>query len=450
MEHTMNIRSTVADWGAVLRTPLPLGLAALLAVQLIAALALGWGSGASLVPASADQPLLAFDPKSVQVVRIDGQGDTGSLAVVLTRGAQGWALKDLGDFPADGAKVDALLKKLADLKRPMPVATSKESLKRHKVADDGYERRVVLESGGKPVATLLLGESPGPRRQLARPAGDSAVYDLDLALYDVGNRTDDWLAKDKLQLDQETVAGIAAKDWEIVRGKDGWQFVPAAAGTGADSGKAPDAAAVINLLGRIGSLAYRGVLGTQDKPQYNQSAPVMELRLKLKNGDTRTYRISKPKEGQDYVLKASDRPWYFKLADFDLEGVIDQDKAKLRGEQPKPAAGTQPTPGAAGGEPTQGAVEAPPEAAEGAEASAAAGAPAPTAAPDPVPETAAPAPAAVPTAAPVETATPAPAPAPAPAQAQPAGATASPTPADAPAPTEPPAAAPADQAQQPK
>ncbi len=357
MEHTMKIRSTVADWIAALRGPLPLGLAALLAVQSIAALSLGWGSGAALVPATADTPLLAFDPKTVSVVRIDGKGDTGETKVSLARGAQGWVLADLGDFPAEGTKVDELLKKLADLKRPMPVATSEESLKRHKVADDGYERRVTLESGGKPIATLLLGDSPGPRRQLARPAGDPAVYDLNLALYDVGNRPDDWLAKDQLQLDQETIEGIAAKDWELAKGKDGWRFV------GADAGQAPDSAAVINLLGRIGSLSYRGVLGTQDKPEYNQSAPAMELKLKLKNGDTRTYRIGKPKEGQDYVLKASDRPWYFKLADFDLEGVIDIDRAKLVGTQPKaaePAKAPEPAQAGAPAKPAEPAQPAEP------------------------------------------------------------------------------------------
>ena len=342
MENTMKNRSTVADWGAVLRSPLPLGLVALLAVQLVAALALGWGGRGALVPATANTPLLAFDPKSIQVVRIDGKGDSGQTAVALTRGAQGWVLADLGDFPVEGTKVDDLLKKLADLKRSMPVATSEESLKRHKVSDEGYERRVVLESDGKPVATLLLGDSPGPRRQFARPAGDAAVYDLDLAIYDLGNRPDDWLAKDKLRVDQETIEGVAAKDWELAKGKDGWAFV------GADTGKAPDSAAVVNLLGRIGNLGYRGVLGTQDKPEYNQSIPTMELRLKLKNGDTRTYRISKPKEGQDYVLKASDRPWYFKLADFDLEGVIDQDRAKLSGEKAKQAAEEKPAEGATG------------------------------------------------------------------------------------------------------
>lgn len=328
----MSHRSTLSAWGAALRTPLTLGLSALLVVQIGAALVLDWSARGALVPAAANQPLLRFDPQAVDVVRIDGKTDTGQAAIALSRSGQGWVFKDLGDFPADGAKVDALLAKLAELKRPLPVATSPEAQTRHRVADDRYERRVVLESGGKPVATLLLGDSPGFRRQLARPAGETAVYDLALALHDVGNRPDDWLAKDRLQLDQASVEGIAAKDWELAKGQDGWRF--ADAGTATD--QAPDTAAVVNLLGRLGNLSYRGVLGTEDKPEYNQAAPVMELRLKLKNGETRTYRISKPQAGQDYVLKVSDRPWYFKVADFDLAGLLDQDRAKLRGETAKP------------------------------------------------------------------------------------------------------------------
>ena len=93
---------------------------------------------------------------------------------------------------------------------------------------------------------------------------------------------------------------------------------------------------MINLLGRIGNLGYRGVLGTQDQPEYNQSAPVLELRLRLKDGGTREYRISKVKDGQDYVLKAADRPWYFKLSEFDLEGLLDVNRAKLLGLEPEP------------------------------------------------------------------------------------------------------------------
>ncbi|HYN77496.1 MAG TPA: DUF4340 domain-containing protein, partial [Lamprocystis sp. (in: g-proteobacteria)] len=325
MEHPIATRASITDWGKSLGTPLVLTLTVLLGTQLLAAVLLGGGGSHALAPAAADATLLHFDPKAVTSLRIEGGGQT----LTLARGDQGWLLADLGDFPADGGKVDQLLGKLAGLKRPLPVATSPEALKRHKVADDGFERKVTLEVGDATVATLLLGDSPAFKRQFARPAGETAVYDLDLPLFEVSNRRDDWLMHDRLKLDQEQIASITAADWTLTKGKDGWQL--------ADSQPPPDAATVTNLVSRISNLGYRGVLGTQDQPEYQQTAPVLELRLGLKDGGTRAYRISKVKDGQDYVLKAADRPWYFKLSEFDLEGLIDVNRAKLLGVAPEPA-----------------------------------------------------------------------------------------------------------------
>ncbi len=245
--------------------------------------------------------------------------------MTLARGDRGWNIAELGDFPADGAKVDALLDKLAGLKRPLPVGTSAESLKRHKVADDAFERRLTLESGEQGVATLILGDSPGFRRLFGRPAGDPAVYDLDLALFDVADRADDWLARDKLRIGRESIERVAASDWVLVKGEDGWRL------QGSD--QAPDQGAVDDLLSRIGNLSYRGVLGVEDPPEYDQAAPTLELEIGLAGGEQRHYRISQIKDGQDFVLKASDGPWYFRLSDYDLEGLRGITRAKLLGSE---------------------------------------------------------------------------------------------------------------------
>lgn len=335
MEQTATLNPVPASkgsnaWLEALRTPLALGLAALLGVQLLAAIALSLAGRGSLVPAALDSSLLSFDPAAITAIRIAGSGGSG---VTLTRGDKGWLIADLGDFPADGAKADALVEKLAGLKRPLPVGTSAESLKRHKVADDGFERKVTLESGDAAVATLLLGDSPGFRRIFARPAGDAAVYDLDLALFDVSNRTDDWLDRTNLRLGREEIQRVSTSDWTLVKGEDGWQLQ--------GSEQAPDRSAVDDLLSRISNLGYRGVLGTEDKPEYNQGSPILEMEVALVKGETRKYRISQVKDGQDFVLKASDRPWYFKLSEFDLEGLKDLDRNKLAGLQ-KPEQAAEP------------------------------------------------------------------------------------------------------------
>ena len=349
-------------WVEALRTPLALGLAVLLGIQLLAAIALSLGDRGSLAPAALDSPLLTFDPKAVTAVRIVGGDGT---AVTLARGDQGWLVADLGDFPADGAKVEALIDKLAGLKRPLPLGTSPEALKRHKVADDDLERKVTLESGDTAVATLLLGDSPGFRRLFGRPAGDPAVYDLDLPLSDVSNRADDWLARDTLQVGREAIGRIAASGWTLVKGEDGWQI------QGSD--QPPDQTAVDDLLARIANLGYRGVLGTEDKPEYDQGAPTLEIEIGLTDGKTRQYRVSKVKDGPDFVLKVSDRPWYFRLSELDLEGLKDLSLSRLTGtpsaEQDAEPAVTSPSPvqggGASADETGQPLTEAPPGSPEG-------------------------------------------------------------------------------------
>jgi len=358
MEH-LN-RTGARAWLSLLSTPAAFYPAILLGLQIVLALALTWLARGTLDPAATDTRLLPFDPKAVTSLQIEGAGESVTLTRGERDGTQTWLIADLSDFPAEAAKVKALLERLAGLKRPNPVATSAAALKRHQVADDAFERKVTLKAGDQTLATLLLGDSPGFKRQFARPAGDPAVYDLDLPLFEVGNRRDDWLRPDLLRLDQTLdqtrITGVTAADWTLTKGTDGWQL------TGTTD--KPDPATVTNLLGRIGSLGYRGVLGTEDKPEYNQAAPTLDLRLTLADGSNRTYRISQAKDSKDFVLKTSDQPWYFKLSAFDLEGLSDLSRDRLLGRAPTAvptAADAQETGEAAPGEGQgEGAEQAPP------------------------------------------------------------------------------------------
>jgi len=70
------------------------------------------------------------------------------------------------------------------------------------------------------------------------------------------------------------------------------------------------------LIDRIAGLRIRTVLGTETKPEYNQDNPVFRYTLVLSSGDSEEYVYSKPKDGDDYVLKASHRDEYFKVDDW--------------------------------------------------------------------------------------------------------------------------------------
>lgn len=316
---TPDTRAPGSSPGTSVLSPVIIALAALLVLQLLAALAIGWGEGPGrLAPSAPDTPLLAFDPAGISRIRIeDGEG----AAVTLEQRDKRWVLADPEGFPSADGKADALIAKLHGLKRPLPTATSEGALKRFRLADDAFERRVTLESDGKAVATLVVGDSPGFKRLFARPAGETAVYDLELPLIDVSSGRDDWLAKDQLRLDQEKITGVATADWALTREGDSWRLA------GAEG--AVDEDAVAGIIARVANLGYRGVLGAEEAAGREQDEPVLELSIERSGGEQSVYRISRVADSEDYLLRDAERPFVFKLSKLDLEGIIDMDQTKL-------------------------------------------------------------------------------------------------------------------------
>lgn len=347
------------NWLQALRTPLVIALGAALLVQLVLALSLGGGSG--MAPVVADTKLLPFDREAITSIEIqtraEADGDTPA-TLMLTRADEGWTLPALADFPASGTRVQQLLESLATLTRPLPIATSTVARQRFKVADDAFERRVTLRGDNAELATLIVGDSPGFRRVFARVAGEEAVYDLRLALFDLSANSDDWLDRGRLQLDRDKVQRIGGADWTLLRGEDGWRL--------AGTEQSPDMDAVDDLLGALTSLGYSGVLGTDAKPEYGLATPAATFDIGLADGSVRAYRIGALADSDDYVLKVDDDPYFYRLAAFELSGVLDSTSAKLLGNdssasEPDPAATSRPAPSDPAVRPDKEASAASPE-----------------------------------------------------------------------------------------
>jgi hypothetical protein len=363
--------ATGPGWGLVLV------LAALLAVQIALALVLGL-RGAALSPAGKDDPLLTLDPAKVERIRI---AQRGSDPVVLERTEKGWQLPSLADFPAAAGRVEALLQRLADLKRGLPVATSQDALARLKVADEDHEGRLSLEGGGNELAALYLGEAAGVRRRYVRAAGEGAVHEAELSLTDIPAKADDWADRALLNLDERDIQRIELPDATLERAEGGWRLVDASEGETLDQPK------IEELVRRLRGLTFVSVLGAEDKPEYSQDAPALEWRVGLASGDTLSYRLSrlkteaepaapapdveaeaeapKPKGPEWYVLKVSDRPYYLKLAAFSAEALIGTNRGVLL-VKPEPSPAEAPgTPPQGGDTPAGAATASDPEARAG-------------------------------------------------------------------------------------
>ena len=305
------------SWRDALRSPLVIALIALLLIQLVIALIASSDRG--LVPASDSLPLLDLEVDPITEIAIAGD----EVQVRLAREGDGWVLAGLDGFPADNTRVQALLDTLVGLRRPLPVATTEEARQRFKVAADDHERVLTLRGNSGDLATLIVGDSPGFRRVYARLDDEQAIYDLPLALFELSADPDDWVARDRLRLDAEAITGVTTDDWTVIGDEDGWRLQEADGDSDRD--------AIADLIRRIANLAYQGVIGTEAPTEADLDSPAMILDISLSNGSSREYRIAAlgENEQQDYVLKSSLSPYYFRLSTYELDGVIDIERASL-------------------------------------------------------------------------------------------------------------------------
>jgi len=306
-------------------------LSILLVAQLLLAVGMSF-TGPDLAALRPDTPLIDLGESSVDRLTIEGPDNE---SVALARTDQGWVLPEIGDFPADKAKVEALLQRLSGLKRGLAVATTEGAQKRFKVSDDAFERRVLLAHGDTTLATLYLGTSPGMRRVHARSGDDNAVYTAEFAVYDAPLKPEDWEDKAILQIPREEIERISLAELELSRtpedeaaavseaGESHQSAEPAWSGTELAEGEKVNEANADALAQKLADLRIGSVLGREAKPEYGLEAAQLVLSVQREGGEVIEYRLGKREQQNDYVLKVSSRPEYFRLPAHTGDGLIE-------------------------------------------------------------------------------------------------------------------------------
>jgi hypothetical protein len=299
-------------------------LSGLLVAQLVLAVVINL-SGEDYGAFEADEKLLVFDPVAVDGLRIEAEDNS----LWLQKTAQGWQLPAAHDFPADSASVQRLLDKLAALEQGWPVATTDSATRRFKVAEAEFQTRITLLAGEATVAQLYLGTSPGFRKVHVRPAVATAVFAVTFNSWEASTELDDWIDKEILELDDNTLQRIEFPDLVVERQETGMQVQ--------DLGEQEktDTEAVRSLLNRLAGLRIQSLLGVEAEAEYRQDAPVLEIKLTPKEGEPMTYRISQPAEASYYVLKRSDLDYYFKLPEFSVQPLLETTREKLVQSEPE-------------------------------------------------------------------------------------------------------------------
>ncbi|MBX3706153.1 MAG: DUF4340 domain-containing protein [Pseudomonadales bacterium] len=291
-------------------------LVGLLVVQLLLFVALLAGRGGFREPDN--EPLLVFATDSVDGLEIT-EGSAEPLRLALTDGR--WTLPS--GAPADSAKIEDVLNKLADLRAPWPVATSAAARARFEVADDNRQRHVRLLAGERAVAELYLGTSPGFRRLHARVPGQDAVYEVDLTHFQLSAAADEWLDRGLLQAAGEVTAIAREGAWRLARSDAGWMLDDGAADTGAAE----------QMASRFTNLRVLGLVPDDAAP-----AETRATFLVTDANGTHRLTLGVGATENEYELTSDRFPGRFRLAAFLAEQLLVEADALLPNAEPADAA----------------------------------------------------------------------------------------------------------------
>jgi len=285
-----------------------LSIAALIQLVLVATVYTG---RSDLRATQSGAALLSFTPAEVDSIRIDGPGKQ---SVTLHKDGS-W--KTVAGFPADSGKVSQILQHLSDLKHGLAVATAASSLARFKLADDDFERHLVLSKAGKVVAELYLGKGAGAGQSYARGGGDQAVYSVSLGGYELPLDESQWQDKGLLQIASDQVKGLEVADVALTKSSNGnkkevWRAASI------PSGKKLDQQAVEQVLNLLTTLRFDKVLGKQPPADFDVAHPVLTVSVRM-SAIKRQYRFAKAKQSDQYLLKVSDRDEYFAVSSYLLK-----------------------------------------------------------------------------------------------------------------------------------
>ena len=268
----------------------------------------------------AKEKLLALTLNNIEKITIEQKG---SPALVMKKSGDGWLLPDYFDFPVASDKLDGVTDKLFDASVSWPVATTPAAAKRFKVADDEFEKKLVVTTKGGTSNTLYMGTSPGFKKIHARLDDNDNIYAIKFSVYELADKASDWADQSYLHVDRDDISKIELPGLELNRESDVFAV------KGLAENEQSNASQVQMLVTKLGNLSFQDVLGKTDKPEYKQAEPELVYSLRLKSGDQLSYTFSKWADKEDYVLKPSSKAYYFKVAKTTVDSLKEFSREKL-------------------------------------------------------------------------------------------------------------------------
>lgn len=310
-------------------------------------------------------------------ITIEAKNGKNTDKTVLEKKNDDWVLPEKFGYKADKSKVDKLLGTLLGLQSSRIVSKGPEHREDLKVTDESFQRRVVLEAGGKKKTMWVGSSTTGSSTTCVRvDSREETFATSDLKIWDLNARASGWLAQPYLQIQSPRLADISIdgpkSKIELSRtALDNWTI----------QGKKADTATVDKMLDKLdrvnitdvegqakdASLAKRLAsaekhwtvslaLADKDLPATTPKATKQDEADKDSNasetatdkqGDqaaTPTPNISerivleiysRPGHKYDLLLNKKGDPYVVVVSKYTLDKLTDADTGKLLGEKPQ-------------------------------------------------------------------------------------------------------------------
>lgn len=309
-----------------------IGTTILLLIQLALVVA-GQVGKKDMMSATPESPLLAIAGDQVTSLAI--LGPKGEKLQLEKKGAR-WVLPDKFGAPADDRQVRSLLDKLTQLKQGFVVASSAEAAKRFKVADDDFERRLVIQEKDTVSGEVLVGTSPAFRQVHARLKDSRDIFAVNLSSYELETAADKWLDKQVLQVAGKDLAGIDIAGISLKSEKEqdkkatSWKL-------GESSGGTLDTKAAAELAEAVSRLIVLDVVDPKDHAKLAFDQPAMAFTVHTADNRTLEYAFAAI-DDNFFAVKRSDSDLVYRTSKAEVDNLRQFSRDRLLGINPAPAA----------------------------------------------------------------------------------------------------------------
>ncbi|MBF0107494.1 MAG: DUF4340 domain-containing protein, partial [Deltaproteobacteria bacterium] len=157
--------------------------------------------------------------------------------------------------------------------------------------------------------------SPGYRKVHLRLDNEKEVYAVNFESHKIQTGTNFWRDTDILGIKKEAVKEITINDIKLVQNNSAWKLQGLKEDEDAITEKTEE------LVLKITTLGFADVLGTKENSDYSLSHPALDFSVLIDDKNV-SYKFSKHKKENHYVLKVSTLPFYFKIDEITVKELL--------------------------------------------------------------------------------------------------------------------------------